>query len=135
MYAPATCTTTITNNHRGWLEMPDGTYRGFDTLKREDSFRNPSKKGLTVPILNEFVAPHIESFNALFDDSGLPNGDGNGKGLLSLAVQDIGERVVFDYTGPTDEDGTPGLGNRLSCGCYLHLSAMLFRSNIRSSSD
>ena len=99
--------------------MPDGTYRGFDTLKREDSFKNPVKKGSTVPILNEFVAPHIESFNALFDDSGLPNGDGNGKGLLSLGVQDIGEKVVFDYTGPPDEDGNPGLGNRLSCECYL----------------
>lgn len=99
--------------------MPDGTYRGFDTLKREESFKNPTKKGSTVPILNEFVAPHIESFNALFDDSGLPNGDENGKGLLSLGVQDIGEKVVFDYTGPPDEDGNPGLGNRLSCESSL----------------
>ncbi|KAH8118656.1 beta and beta-prime subunits of DNA dependent RNA-polymerase [Phellopilus nigrolimitatus] len=94
--------------------MPDGSYSGFDTLKREESFRNPTKNGLTVPILNEFVAPHIESFNALFDDSGLPSGDGDGKGLLSLALQDIGERVVFDYTGKSDENGNPGLGNRLS---------------------
>ncbi|THH11930.1 hypothetical protein EW145_g331 [Phellinidium pouzarii] len=94
--------------------MPDGSYSGFDTLKREQSFRNPSTSGHTVPILTEFVAPHIESFNALFDDSGLPTGDGDGKGLLSLALQDIGKRVVFDYTGRSDENGNPGLGNRLS---------------------
>ena len=94
--------------------MPDGTYRGFDTLKREDSFKNPVKKGSTVPILNEFVAPHIESFNALFDDSGLPNGDGDGRGLLSLAIKDIGEKVIFDGTGGIDADGKPRWGNRLS---------------------
>ncbi|KAI5119589.1 hypothetical protein M0805_005761 [Coniferiporia weirii] len=94
--------------------MPDGSYSGFDTLKREAYFRNPSATGHTVPILTEFVAPHIESFNALFDDSGLPPGDGDGRGLLALALEDIGERVVFDYTGRPDENGNPGLGNRLS---------------------
>ena len=71
--------------------MPDGSYSGFSTLEREKRFRNPPKDGASVPILNEFVAPHIESFNALFDDSGLPAGDGDGKGLLSLALKDIGE--------------------------------------------
>ena len=94
--------------------MPDGSYSGFSTLEREKRFRNPPKDGASVPILNEFVAPHIESFNALFDDSGLPAGDGDGKGLLSLDLKDIGERVVFDYSGPSDEHGNPGLGNRLS---------------------
>ena len=94
--------------------MPDGSYSGFSTLEREKRFRNPPKDGASVPILNEFVAPHIESFNALFDDSGLPAGDGDGKGLLSLALKDIGERVIFDYSGPSGEHGNPGLGNRLS---------------------
>lgn len=93
--------------------MPDVSYRGFDTLKREQSFKNPDKNGSTVPILNEFVAPHIESFNALFDDSGLPSGDGDGKGQLSLALQDISERVVFDYTGRTEENAQH-FGNRLT---------------------
>jgi DNA-directed RNA polymerase I subunit RPA2 len=61
------------------------------------TFKHPSAlAGSAFPILNEFVAPHIESFNALFDDSGLPFGDGDGLGLLSLAIKDIGERVVFD---------------------------------------
>ena len=79
----------------------------FNTLAREKSFRNPPKNGSTYNILNEFVTPHIESFNSLFDDSGLPSGDGDGRGILSLSLKDIGERVVFDGNG---EDGR---GNRM----------------------
>lgn len=98
--------------------MPDGsamTKDTFNTLERERKFRFPDKTGSTVPILNEFVLPHIESFNALFDDSGLPKGDGNGKGLLSLALKDIGERVVFDGTGERgNESAQSGWGNRLA---------------------
>lgn len=87
----------------------------FNTLAREKSFRYPTDKGSTVPILNEFVTPHIESFNALFDDSGLPKGDGDGRGLLSLGLQEMGDRVVFDGTGQINpENGKPDLGNRLS---------------------
>lgn len=86
----------------------------FNTLGRENLFRSPPKEGSTYDILNEFVAPHIESFNALFDDSGLPPGDGDGKGLLSLALKDIGERVVFDGNGRKDsESGPMGWGNRI----------------------
>ena len=90
-------------------KMPDVQKRTptFNTLAREESFRNPQKQGSTYKILNQFVRPHIESFNALFDDSGLPTGDGDGKGLLSLGLRDIGERVVFDGT---DEEGW---GNRM----------------------
>lgn len=94
--------------------MPDGSYSGFNTLEREQRFRSPPKKGHSVPILTEFVAPHIESFNALFDDSGLPSGDGDGRGQLSLSLQDIGERTIFDYSGEKDAQGNAGLGNRLS---------------------
>ncbi|KAJ6561460.1 hypothetical protein DFH09DRAFT_1159999 [Mycena vulgaris] len=82
----------------------------FNTLAREEAFRNPPKNGSTHSILNEFVAPHIESFNALFDDSGLPSGDGDGRGLISLGLQDIGERVVFDGDGKVDNRGW---GNRM----------------------
>jgi len=77
----------------------------FETLKRERLFRHPPQNGASVPILNEFVIPHLESFNALFDDSGLPLGDGDGKGLLSLALKDVGERVVFSGTGVSGEEG------------------------------
>jgi len=87
----------------------------FSTIEREKSFKNPPKNTSTYPILNEFVTPHIESFNALFDDSGLPKGDGDGRGLLSIALNDIGERVVFDGTGQIGtESGQAGWGNRLS---------------------
>lgn len=83
----------------GWV-MPDSerTHRQptFDTLQRENLFKYPPKQGSSYKILNEFVAPHIESFNALFDDSGLPSGDGKGRGLLSMGIEDIGERVIFD---------------------------------------
>ncbi|KAJ4472934.1 DNA-directed RNA polymerase I polypeptide 2 [Lentinula edodes] len=83
--------------------MPDSerTHRQptFDTLQRENLFKYPPKQGSSYKILNEFVAPHIESFNALFDDSGLPSGDGKGKGLLSMGIEDIGERVIFDGAG------------------------------------
>jgi DNA-directed RNA polymerase I subunit RPA2 len=100
--------------------MPDSerTHREptFSTLEREKLFKFPPKQGSSYNILNEFVAPHIESFNALFDDSGLPSGDGNGKGLLSLGLEDIGEKVVFDSTGKD----TDAWGNRMRCK-YLHL--------------
>lgn len=102
--------------------MPDGSSRTplrsggtFNTLAREHLFKNPPKDGAAVPILNEFVTPHIESFNALFDDSGLPAGDGDGRGLLSLGIKEIGERVVFDGKGEVgSESGQTGWGNRLS---------------------
>lgn len=81
----------------------------FNTLEREKLFKFPPKQGSSYKILNEFVAPHIESFNALFDDSGLPSGDGKGKGLLSLGLEDIGERVIFDGTGQS----TGTWGNRM----------------------
>jgi DNA-directed RNA polymerase I subunit RPA2 len=100
--------------------MPDGSVRSsngsgtFKTLQREHTFRNPPLKEASVPILNEFVTPHIESFNALFDDSGLPSGDGDGRGLLHLALKDIGERVVFDGSGQVGtESGANGWGNRM----------------------
>ncbi|EDR12738.1 uncharacterized protein LACBIDRAFT_246569 [Laccaria bicolor S238N-H82] len=89
--------------------MPDGSQKTrriptFNTLVRENAFRNPPKEGSTYSILNEFVAPHLESFNALFDDSG----------LLSLALKDIGERVAFDGDGKVgSESGPDGWGNRI----------------------
>ena len=99
----------------------------YHTLAREKQFREPATNGADVPILNEFVTPHIESFNALFDDSGLPQGDGDGRGLLSLAIADIGARVVFDGKGEVGEpSGQGGWGNRLSCAVIvLFLSCVL----------
>jgi hypothetical protein len=99
----------------------------FETLKRERLFRHPPQNGASVPILNEFVTPHLESFNALFDDSGLPLGDGDGKGLLSLALKDIGERVVFSGTGVSGEEGGErawGTRMRGEFAAYIHLFSL-----------
>ena len=96
--------------------MPDGSRMPrdtFGTVEREKRFKNPPQSGHSVPILNEFVTPHLESFNALFDDSGLPQGDGDSRGLLSLGLQDIGQRVVFDRKPEPGQEG--GWGNRLTC--------------------
>ncbi len=86
----------------------------FDTLEREHQFRHPTPKGSTYKILNEFVTPHIESFNSLFDDSGLPTGDGDGKGLITLGLRDIGEKLVFDGSGSSEG----GWGNRMRSQCF-----------------
>jgi DNA-directed RNA polymerase I subunit RPA2 len=106
--------------------MPDGgssTLRDykhtFDTLNRERFFKRPVDKGSTVPILNEFVTPHIQSFNSLFDDSGVPTAGGDNRGLLSLGIEDIGEKVVFDGKKSAND----GLGNRMSCECFVLASA------------
>jgi hypothetical protein len=96
----------------------------FSTLARESAFRHPPTDGSAFPILNEFIAPHIESFNALFDDSGLPFGDGDGRGLLSLAIKDIGERVVFDGVGQSSSKGSHHVRgyrmNSKNSGFFLH---------------
>lgn len=76
----------------------------FHTLTREAAFLHPPANASDIPALDQLVAPHIESFNALLEDGA------GGKGLLALAIDDIGHKVVFD--GPN-----PGEGNRLSCEC------------------
>ncbi|KAK4683850.1 DNA-directed RNA polymerase I subunit RPA2, partial [Tremellales sp. Uapishka_1] len=67
----------------------------FHTLARERQFRHPSKEAADYPALDELVRPHIESFDALIEDGT------EGKGLLQIGVEDIGEKVVFDGK-PTD---------------------------------
>ena len=75
--------------------------QSFHTLTREAAFLHPPTNKSDIPALDELVAPHIESFNALLEDPV------TGKGLLALAVDDIGAKVVFDGK-------KPGQGNRLS---------------------
>jgi DNA-directed RNA polymerase I subunit RPA2 len=76
----------------------------FETLKREKAFSHPSSKGHVNPVLDQLAAPHIESFNSLFDDSGLERGDTDGKGLLTLGLRDIGKKVVFSGAGSSPEN-------------------------------
>ncbi|KAK9449470.1 uncharacterized protein V1518DRAFT_416088 [Limtongia smithiae] len=61
----------------------------FNTVEREKYFRNPPADKSAFPALAEAVAPHIGSFNALTTN-----------GLLDRAVQDIGEKTVFDSNDP-----------------------------------
>lgn len=63
----------------------------FGTLTRERMFRHPSTTGPDFESLEELVRPHIESFDALTEGS-----EDGSAGLLELAIQDIGEKVVFD---------------------------------------
>lgn len=91
------------------------TPMSFDTLKRENLFRNPPKDKSAFPALLEAVQPHIDSFNAVTAEGG----------LLDLARQDIGVKSVFDRK---NEDG--GLGNKLSCKNFL-LAFFFLSRNIR----
>lgn len=82
----------------------------FSTLKRERTFRDPSDQKPDYPALHELVAPHIESFNALFEGGTNSKGQAE-KGLLELGIQDIKPRVIFDGRGRQGERG-----NRLESG-------------------
>ncbi|CAO1626187.1 unnamed protein product [Parajaminaea phylloscopi] len=98
----------------------------FHTLKNVERFKSPPSQGIVNPSLQDLIAPHLESFNALFsqDPSISSNKDHStprdgaavsttqGNGLLDMAVRKISPKVVFDRV---QEPGTqPGeRGNRL----------------------
>lgn len=58
----------------------------FDTLRREHLFRNPPKDHTAYPALVDALRPHLDSFNALFD---------NNK-LIEAALSDIGTKIFLD---------------------------------------
>lgn len=58
----------------------------FDTLRRENLFRNPPRDHTAYPALVDAVKPHLDSFNALFE----------GNKLLPAALQDIGTKVSLE---------------------------------------
>lgn len=76
----------------------------FKTLTRERRFRHAPPNESDVPVLDELVKPHIESFNALM-------GDETSEGLLQLGVKDIDPKVVIQQS--TEENGLPGA--KISC--------------------
>lgn len=67
----------------------------FDTLRRENLFRNPPKDHTAYPALQAAIAPHIESFNALFENDG----------LIAQGLLDIGTKTYLDGD---DRDGPVG---------------------------
>jgi DNA-directed RNA polymerase I subunit RPA2 len=84
---------------------PQKDHTTFRTLTRERQNRHPPIAASDVPALDELVAPHLDSFNALVEDGQI------GKGLLQLGVEDIGEKTVFD--GQTSERRP--WGNKITC--------------------
>ncbi|KAF6840110.1 DNA-directed RNA polymerase i subunit beta [Colletotrichum plurivorum] len=74
----------------------------YNTLRRENLFRNPPKDHTAYPALQEAVSPHIDSFNALFR--------ADGKSLLTRGLEDIGVKTYLDGDDRTGLDGK----NRLS---------------------
>lgn len=94
----------------------------FNTLDREHAFSHPSTKGPKYPAPHALVAPHIQSFDALFEGAPLPypqTGVSASEGLLDLAVKDLMPKVVFDGRGA---EGS--LGNRLESSCPASLPSV-----------
>ncbi|KAF7907777.1 uncharacterized protein EAF01_005363 [Botrytis porri] len=75
--APSKPTSTPTNTK--WTHE-------FDTVRREKLFRDPPKDHTAYPALTAAVAPHIESFNALFEKDG----------LIAQGLLDIGSKTYLD---------------------------------------
>ncbi|TGO12594.1 hypothetical protein BTUL_0085g00030 [Botrytis tulipae] len=72
----------------------------FDTVRREKLFRDPPKDHTAYPALTAAVAPHIESFNALFEKDG----------LIAQGLLDIGSKTYLDG----DDRLGPGGKNKLT---------------------
>lgn len=72
--SPASSPTTTTWTHE------------FDTLRRENLFRNPPNDHSAFPALRNAIFPHVESFNALFGPDG----------LIAQGLSDIGTKVCLD---------------------------------------
>lgn len=75
----------------------------YNTLRRENLFRNPPADRTAYPLLQIAVDPHIESFNALFRDDGRP-------GLIDHGLAEIGTKTFLDG----DERLGPAGKNRLT---------------------
>ena len=71
----------------------------FDTLRRENLFRNPPTDRSAYPALKAAISPHVESFNALWGE----------EGLIAQGLLDIGTKTYLDG----DERAGPAGKNRL----------------------
>ena len=72
----------------------------FDTLRRENLFRNPPKDHSAYPALQAAIEPHVNAFNALFEKDG----------LVSQGLKDIGAKTYLDG----DDRAGPAGKNRLT---------------------
>lgn len=92
-------TTKSSSNKKAVVPTNQNWSYEFDTLRREDLFRNPPTDRTAYPLLKNAVAPHVDSFNAIFEKDG----------LIAHAMQDIGTRVYLDG----DDRAGPQGKNRL----------------------
>ncbi|CAD6920841.1 unnamed protein product [Tilletia caries] len=111
----------------GAVELPQWAKpHTFHTLETQRMFTNPSSSGLDVADLQDLTAPHIESFNALWEQDpsvdtpqSLKRSGSTGlssDGLLARAIQRLPSKVVFDGKGTAvegSEEPSSALGNRL----------------------
>ncbi|EMR61744.1 putative dna-directed rna polymerase i subunit rpa2 protein [Eutypa lata UCREL1] len=75
----------------------------YNTLRRENLFRNPPTDHSAYPLLQNAVNPHIESFDALFKPDG----------LIAHGLADIGTRLYLD-----GDERAPSTGrNKLAIRC------------------
>ncbi|ROV91322.1 hypothetical protein VSDG_07749 [Cytospora chrysosperma] len=75
----------------------------YNTLRRENLFRNPPTDRSAYPLLQIAVNPHIESFNALFPSDGRP-------GLIAHGLADIGTKTFYD----SPDGSSVGARNKLT---------------------
>lgn len=75
----------------------------YNTIRRENLFRNPPIDHSAYPLLQDAVNPHIESFDALFKSNG----------LIAHGLADIGTRLFLD-----GDERAPSTGkNKLALRC------------------
>jgi DNA-directed RNA polymerase I subunit RPA2 len=77
-------TTTATATHTKTRTKTDWSVE-YDTVRRHKLFRNTPKDRSAYPALQAAVKPHVESFNALWDE-----------GLIDAGLKDIGTYTVVD---------------------------------------
>ncbi|KAI9205077.1 uncharacterized protein BJ171DRAFT_82715 [Polychytrium aggregatum] len=76
----------------------------FRTLERQAEAINPSNDGPHYPKLAELSAPHVKSFDSIFESS---TGD---KSLMEMAIENIGKTTIFNLgSGQKLERSTPKL--------------------------
>ncbi|KKK25908.1 hypothetical protein ARAM_003160 [Aspergillus rambellii] len=66
----------------------------YDVLRREKLFRNPPEDHTAYPSLAASIKPHVDSFNALFEDSR----------VLEAGLKDIGTKTFVDELVETPDE-------------------------------
>ncbi|KAJ0419416.1 hypothetical protein BJY00DRAFT_163801 [Aspergillus carlsbadensis] len=65
----------------------------YDVLRREKLFRNPPEDHTAYPSLAAAIKPHVDSFNALFEEGG----------IIEAGLKDIGTRTFLDDAAETPQ--------------------------------